>query len=76
MGTRKFPPNVAHHALDLPLVIALGRAAEPVIEQVVGLQLREGPSTLAPTVSQYPGHRQLGIVVQDALGHSAQDGEG
>ena len=28
--------QVAHHFLDLPLVIALARAAEPVLEPVVG----------------------------------------
>ena len=30
---------------------------------------------LAPAVAQYPGHRQLRVVVQNALGHAAQRGE-
>ena len=62
--------------LHLPLVVALARAPEPVVEQVVGLQLGEGTGALAPAVSQYLRHRQLGIVVEDALGDPAQEGEG
>ena len=31
---------------------------------------------LTPVGAQYLGHGQLGIVVEDALGHSAQKGEG
>ena len=69
-------PRVAHHALDLPLVIALAGTSEPVLEQVVRLQLGERPRALTPPVAQYPGHRQLRIVVQDALGRPAQKGEG
>ena len=72
---QEVPPHVAHHALHLPLVVALGGTAEPVIEKVVGLKLGEGPGALAPAVPQDPGHRQLGVVVQDALGHPTQEGE-
>ena len=50
-------------------------AAEPVVEQVVGLQLGEGTGALATAVPQNPGHGQLGVVVQNALGHPAQEGE-
>ena len=70
------PPDVAHHALDFSLVIALGKASEPVVEQVVRLQLGERPGAFASAVSEYPGHGQLGIVIEDALGYSAQEGEG
>ena len=35
----------------------------------------EGTGPLTTTVPQYPGHRQIGVVVQDALGRSAQGGE-
>ena len=69
-------PRVAHHPLDLTLVIALAGTSEPVLEQVVGLQLGERPRALTPPVAQYPGHRQPGIVVQDALGRPAQKGAG
>ena len=67
--------HVAHHPFHLPLVIALARTAEPVLEPVVGLQFGEGSGPLAPAVAQYPGHRQLRVVVQNALGHAAQKGE-
>ena len=46
-----------------------------VIEQVVGLEFREHTSTLAPAVSQDPGHRQFRVVVDDAPGHAAQERE-
>ena len=48
---------VAHHALDLSLVVALAGTSKPVIKQVVGLELGEGPGALALALSQYPGHR-------------------
>ena len=41
----------------------------------MGLEFREGPGAFTASIPQYPGHRQLGVVVQDALGHSAQEGE-
>ena len=56
-------PHVAHHALDLPLVVALAGTSEPVVEQVAGLELREGPGALALAIPQDPGHRQPGVVV-------------
>ena len=68
--------HVAHHPLHLPLVIALARSPEPVLEPVVGLQLGKRPGPLTTTIPQYPGHRQLRIVVQNALGHAAQEGKG
>ena len=43
---------------------------------MVGLELAEGLGALPPAISQDPGHRQPGIVVEDALGHPAQEGEG
>ncbi len=69
-------PHIPGHPLDLPLAVALAGTAEPVIEQVVGLEFREGPGALPPSIPQDPGHGQLGVVVQDALGHSAQECEG
>ena len=68
-------PHVPHQALYLAFVIALAGAAEPVLEQVVRLQLGEGAGALASAVSQDPGNSQPGIVVEDALGHSAQKGK-
>ena len=69
-------PRVAHQALYLAFVIALAGAPEPVVEQEVGLDLDEGPRALATAVSQYLRHGQLGIVVEDALRHTTQEGEG
>ena len=53
----------------------LARSAEPVIEQVVGLELGEGSGAFPPSVPQDPGHRQPGVVVHNALGHPVQEGE-
>ena len=63
---------VAHQALNL----ALAGTLEPVLEQVVGLEFGEGLGALPTAVPQDPGHRQPGVVIQDGLGHSAQEGEG
>ena len=43
-------PHIAHHPLHLSLVVPLARSAEPVLEQVVGLELGEGPRALSPAV--------------------------
>ena len=56
-------PGVSHQSLYFSLVIALAGTPETVVEQVVGLDLGEGPGALASAVAQYLGHRQLGIVV-------------
>ena len=68
-------PHIAHHAFNLALVIPLAGTPEPILEQVVGLELAESPRAFATTVSQYLRHREFRIVVQDALGHSTQKGE-
>ena len=68
--------HIPHQALHLAFVIALAWPTEPVLEQVAGLELGEGAGALSPAVPQDLRHGQLGIVVEDALGHSAQVGEG
>ena len=75
-GHQEIAPRVAHQSFDLTFVIALAGTPETVVEQVVGLELGEGTGALAPAVAQYLGHRQLGIVVEDALRHTTQEGEG
>ena len=75
-GNQEVAADAAHHPLHLTLVVALAGTAEPVLEQVVGLDLGEGSGALAPAVPQYPGHRQLRVVVEDALGRTTQEGEG
>ena len=39
------------------------------------LELAEGPGALSPAIAQDSRHRQLGIVVENALRDSAQEGE-
>ncbi len=68
-------PHVPHHAFDLALVIPLAGTTEPILEQVVGLELAESPGAFATTVSQYLRHREFRIVVPDALGRPTQKGE-
>ena len=75
-GHQEIAPSVAHQARHHSLVITLAGTPEPVVEQVVGLDLDEGAGALAPAVPQYLRHRQLGIVVEDALGHSTHERDG
>ena len=58
-----------------PLSLPFPGPAEPVVEQVVRLELGEGSGAFSPAVPQDPGHGQLGIVVEDALGHTTQKGK-
>src|SRR3954470_23498136 len=48
-------------------VVALVRPAEAVPEQKMADQLAEGARAGTLTIAQNPGHRQLGVVVQDRL---------
>ena len=54
--------GVSDHTLNLPLVVALARTSEPVLEQVVGLKLSEHACAPASTVSQDPRNRKTGVV--------------
>ena len=45
-GDQEVPPDEADQSLDLALVVALARPAEPVLEQIVGLKLREDARSL------------------------------
>ena len=74
-GNQEVSAHVSHQSLHLAFVVALAGAAEPVLEPVVGLEIGEGAGALTPAIPQDLRHRQLGIVVEDALGHSAQKGE-
>ena len=75
-GYHEVPPDIPHQTFHLPLVVPLTRTAEPVIEQVVGLQLGEHPGPLTPAVPQYLCHRKRGVVVHNALRYSAQERKG
>ena len=60
-GDQEVPPDEADQSLDLALVVALARPAEPVLEQIVGLKLREDARSLPLPIAQDPGNRQLGV---------------
>ena len=67
------PPDEADQPLDLALVVALARPAEPVLEQIVRLQLREDARSLPLSIAQDAVNRQLGVVVQDGAGDAAEE---
>ena len=74
-GDQEVPPDEADQSLDLALVVALARPAEPVLEQIVGLKLREDARSLPLPIAQDPGNRQLGVLVQDGSGDAAEEGK-
>jgi hypothetical protein len=61
----KVPPRIADQPFDLAFVVAFGWAAEPILEQVVRLQLCEHACPRALAIAKDLGHRNLGIVVED-----------
>ncbi len=67
------PPDEADQPLDLALVVALARPAEPVLEQIMRLQLREDARSLPLSIAQDAGDCQLGVVVQDGAGDAAEE---
>ena len=72
---QKVAPGVADQSLDLAFVIALARAAKAIGEQVVGLQLGKDPGALPRAITKDARRRQLGVVVQHALRHTAEECE-
>ena len=50
-GDQEVPPDEADQSLDLALVVALARPAEPVLEQIVGLKLREDARSLVAPIN-------------------------
>jgi hypothetical protein len=56
-------PSVADQSFDLALVVAAARAAEPILEQVMPLQLAEGPRALPLAVAENARNGNLGVVV-------------
>ena len=57
-GHQKVTPHVVPRPFHLSLVIALARAAKPVLKQRVGLKLSEGSGALRMTIAQDPGRHQ------------------
>ena len=51
-------PSTPHpEFVEGALVVALARPAEPVLEQIVGLKLREDARSLPLPIAQDPGNR-------------------
>ena len=68
--------GVLHQPFDLAFVVALARPAEAIPKQEMADQLGEGARAGTLAVAEDPGHRQLGVVVQDRLRHAAEKGKG
>ena len=80
-------PRIADQSLDLALVVALARAAEPILEQVMRLQLAEDLRALPHPVAKirirerlgsdgfYRRYSELlpeGTIVREARGHAVR----
>src|SRR5271165_544954 len=64
---------IADQPFDFALVIAFARSAEPILEQVVRLQLGEHPRPLPLAVTEDAGHCNLGVVIQYRLWNPAEE---
>jgi hypothetical protein len=73
---QEVPPAEADHTLDVPLVVPFARPAEPVLEQVMRLQLREDEGAPASSVAEDLRHRDRRVVVEDRRRHAAEEREG
>src|ERR1700724_3152746 len=66
------PSRIADEPFDFALVVAFARSAEPVLEQVVRLQLGEHARPLPLAVTEDAGHCDSGVVIQDRLRNAAE----
>src|SRR4030081_204162 len=69
------PARIADQPFDFALVVAFAGSAEPILEQVVRLQLGEHARPLSFAVPEDAGHRDLGVVIQDRLWNPAEECE-
>ena len=74
-GRQEIGPRKLHQALDLSLVIALARSTEAILEQVMADQFGERSRAQALAVAQNPGHRDLGVVVENRDWNAAEKSE-
>src|SRR6266700_2442462 len=72
-GYEEVPSRIANQPFDFALVVAFARSAEPILEQVVRLQLGKHARALPLAVTEDTGHRDLGVVVQDRLRYAAEE---
>src|SRR6266568_740485 len=66
-GYEEVPSRIANQP------VAFARSAEPILEQVVRLQLGKHARALPLAVTEDAGHRDLGVVVQDRLRYAAEE---
>ena len=71
---QEVPPPEAHQALDVALLVAPGHPAEVVGEEEVALQTQELPGEVA-VAAHHLGDGDPGVVIADAGGHAAEEGE-
>src|SRR5450830_489750 len=69
------PSRIADEPFDFALVVAFARPAEPILEQVVRLQLGEHARALPLAITEDAGHRDLGVVIQNRLWNPAEECE-
>ena len=69
-------PAIADHALHIALVVPLARPAEPILEQVMRLQLGKSSGPVPFAVAADLRHRDRGVVIQDRQRHAAKECEG
>src|SRR3990172_1830019 len=74
-GHHEVAAGVSHQTLHLALVVSLARAAEAVMEQVMGLKLRKDARTHALSAPQDLRHGYPGVVVQDGLRNAPEEGK-
>ena len=68
--------HIADQALDLALIVALGRASELIREEIITLQLGEGPRTLPLFAAQNLRYRDLRVVVENPCRNGVEIREG
>src|SRR5882724_11340016 len=72
-GYEEVPSRIADQPFDFALVVAFAKSAEPILKQVVRLQLGEHACALPLAVTEDAGHRDLGVVIQDRLRYAAEE---
>jgi hypothetical protein len=66
-------PRVTNKAFNLALIVALAKPTEPILKQIVRLQLAEHACALPLAVTKNARHRDFGVVVQDRLRDPAKE---
>lgn len=69
-------PAIADDPLHIAFVVPLAGTAEPVFEQIMRLQFREGSGPHPFAVPEDLGDCDNGVVVEQRQGRAAEEGEG